>query len=207
MTNDRRYPHVHIGNNVQIGDFVIIGIPPKGKRAGELLTVIGDNSVIRSHTVIYAGTTIGAHFQSGHHVTIREKSEIGSHVSIGTGSCVEHNVTIENNVRVHSQVFIPEYSHLKQDSWIGPNVVFTNAKYPNATNTKARLKGAIVEEFAKIGANATILPSVTVGAHSLVGAGAVVVKDVPERKIVAGNPARILKSIDQVACYQQKSES
>ena len=67
--------------------------------------------------MIYAGTVIGHHFQSGHQVTIREYNRIGNHVSIGTGSCIEHHVLIEDYVRIHSQVFIPEYSILKSHAW------------------------------------------------------------------------------------------
>jgi UDP-3-O-[3-hydroxymyristoyl] glucosamine N-acyltransferase len=130
MDHYKLYPNVQLGLNVQIEDFVIIGKPPAGKKDGELITIIGDNAVIRSHTVIYAGNKIGDDFQTGHHVTIRENNEIGSNVSIGTGSCIEHHVGIANHVRIHSQAFIPEYSILKESCWIGPNVVLTNALYP-----------------------------------------------------------------------------
>ena len=70
------YDNVKLGKNVTIEDFVIIGTPPKGSNEGELETIIGDNAIIRSHTVIYAGTTIGKNFQSGHHVLIREKNNL-----------------------------------------------------------------------------------------------------------------------------------
>jgi UDP-3-O-[3-hydroxymyristoyl] glucosamine N-acyltransferase len=124
----RIYPNVEIGAGAEIDDFVIIGVPPRGKGPGELKTVIGRNAVIRSHTVIYAGNTIGDDFQTGHHVMIRECNEIGSQVSIGTHSVVEHHVKIEDDARIHSQAFVPEYSVLEQGCWIGPNVVFTNAR-------------------------------------------------------------------------------
>ncbi|OIJ10623.1 transferase [Anaerobacillus alkalilacustris] len=206
MNNYRIYQNVQIGNNVQIGDYVIIGLPPNGKQDGELQTAIGDHSIIRSHTVIYAGTKIGYNFHSGHQVTIRENTEIGSNVSIGTGTCIEHHVTINDSVRIHSQAFIPEYTILKNNSWIGPNVVITNAKYPNTAKTKSTLKGAIVEENSIVGANSTILPGVKIGKNSIVGAGAVVVEDVASEKVVVGNPAKIIKNINQLEIYKEKGD-
>lgn len=188
------YPGVKLGKNVTIEDFCIIGVPFKGQTSEE--TVIGDNAVIRSHTVIYAGNKIGNNFQTGNKANIRELNTIGDNVSIGTLSVVEHHVTIEEGVRIHTQVFVPEYTVLKKDAWLGPNVVITNAKYPRSPNVKTSLIGATVETNAKIGANSTLLPGVRIGENSLVGAGSVVVQDVPEGMIVAGNPAKVIRAID-----------
>ncbi len=190
------HPRVKIGDNVVIEDFCIIGASFKGQKDEE--TIIGDNAIIRSHTVIYAGNRIGNNFQTGNKANIRELNNIGDNVSIGTLAVVEHHVVIENNVRIHSQAFIPEFSVLRKDCWIGPNVVFTNAKYPRSLNVKNQLSGVIVEQHAKIGANATILPGIKIGAQALVGAGSVVTKDVPARKVVAGNPAVIINDIAEL---------
>jgi len=187
------YPKVRLGKGCIIEDFVIIGAPPKGHNPGALETVIGDNAVIRSHTVIYAGNKIGANFQTGNKANIRELNKIGDDVSVGTLSVVEHHVTIGNGVRIHSQVFIPEFSILEEECWIGPNAVLTNAKYPKATNAKNELKGAITGKNAKIGANVTILPGVTIGENSLIGAGSVVTKDTDANSVYAGNPAGFIR--------------
>lgn len=192
------FPNVTIGKNAVIEEYVIIGTPPRGRKPGELQTVIGDNAIIRSHTVIYAGNRIGNDFQTGHHVLVREENEIGNHVSIGTASVVEHHVKMGNNVRIHTQAFVPEMSILEDGAWIGPNAVITNAAYPLSPNVKNELKGAIVKKDAKIGANATLLPGITIGENALVGAGAVVTKDVPPNKVVAGNPARIINDIAEL---------
>lgn len=188
------YPGVEFGSNVVVEDFCIIGVPPKGIKPGELKTKIGDNSVIRSHTVIYAGNDIGKNFQTGNKANIRELNTIGNNVSIGTLSVVEHHVTIEDEVRIHTQVFIPEYSTLKKKSWVGPNVVFTNAPYPQSPNVKDELIGPTLEESAIVGANSTLLPGVVIGKDSIVGAGSVVTKDVAAGTVVAGNPANFLKA-------------
>jgi acetyltransferase-like isoleucine patch superfamily enzyme len=196
----RMYPNVQLGRNVQIDDFVIIGAPPRGARPGELATVIGNNAHIRSHTVIYAGNHIGDDFATGHGVMIRELNEIGNQVSVGTQSVVEHHVCIEDHVRIHSQVFIPEYSTLMDHCWIGPNVVLTNALHPLCPRAKECLKGATIEPGAKIGANVTLLPDITVGRNSLIGAGSVVIGDVPAGVVVAGCPARTVKSVEELTC-------
>lgn len=187
------YSNVILGKNVVIEDFCLIGVPPRGKADGELPTIIGDNSVIRSHTVIYAGNKIGKNFQTGNKANIRELNDIGDSVSVGTLSVVEHHVTIEEGVRIHTQVFIPEYSTLKKKSWVGPNVVFTNAPYPQSPDVMKNLIGPTLHENAIVGANSTLLPGIHIGKDAIVGAGSVVTKNVADGDVVAGNPARFIK--------------
>lgn len=189
------FPGVSFGANVVVEDFCLIGCPPAGVAAGELETVIGDNALIRSHTIIYAGTTIGDNFQTGNKANIRESNVIGSDVSIGTLSVVEFKTNIGNGVRIHSQVFIPEYSVLAENAWLGPNVVLTNAKYPCSPGVKENLAGPTIEKNAKIGANSTILPGLRLGEGSLVGAGSVVTKNIPAFAVAVGNPAEVVKEI------------
>ena len=104
------YPGVQIGPGAQIGEWVIIGVPPRGIEPGEMETSVGAGLIIRSHSVLYAGNIIGGNFETGHGVMIRESNQIGDNVSVGTHSIVEHHVQIGNNVRIHSNAFIPEYS-------------------------------------------------------------------------------------------------
>ncbi len=192
------YPNVKLGKNCIVEDFVIIGAPPKDSQAGEIETIIGDNSVIRSHTVIYAGNKIGKNFQTGNKANIRELNEIGNNVSIGTLSVVEHHVKIGNGVRIHTQVFIPEFTTLEDESWLGPNVVITNAKYPKSPDAKKELKGPYIKKRAIIGANSTLLPGITIGEQAIIGAGSVVTKDVPDKHVVAGNPAKLINKINNL---------
>jgi acetyltransferase-like isoleucine patch superfamily enzyme len=190
------YPNVRWGTERRVGAFVIVGEPCADAEPGELATEIGDRANLRSHTVIYCGNRIGDGFSSGHGVLVRECNHIGDSVSIGSGSVLEHHVRVGDRVRLHSNTFVPEYSVLEDDCWIGPNVVFTNAKYPRSPRAKVELAGPHVGKGAKIGANATLLPGVRIGAGALVGAGAVVTRDVPAGAVVAGNPARVIKQID-----------
>jgi acetyltransferase-like isoleucine patch superfamily enzyme len=198
MTTSRIYENVTVGDGSLIEDFCIVGAPPRGASDGELPTTIGERSVIRSHTVIYAGNVIGRNFQTGNKVNIREQNEIGDNVSVGTLSVVEHHVKIASNVRIHTQAFVPEFSVLEEGSWIGPNVVLTNAKYPLSPRAKDELQGPIIRKGAKIGANSTILPGVVVGEDALVGAGSVVVRDVPPGAVVVGNPARVVGHVSSL---------
>jgi acetyltransferase-like isoleucine patch superfamily enzyme len=195
MSSYITHKNVAIGEGGVIEDYCIIGAPPRGARDGELETVIGERAVIRCHTVIYAGNTIGHNFQTGNKVNIRESNKIGNNVSIGTLSVVEHHVEIADNVRIHTQAFIPEFSVLEEGCWIGPNVVLTNAKYPLSPGVKDQLAGPVIRKNAKIGANSTILPGVVVGENALVGAGTVVVRDVPAGAVVVGNPSRVIGHI------------
>lgn len=195
------YKNVDVGIHSKIGEFVILGEPPRGYVDGELLISIGDNCIIRSHSVIYAGNRIGNNFQTGHGVNIRELNIIGNNVSIGTHSIIEHNTLIEDNVRIHSNVFIPEYSHLKKGCWIGPGSIITNVLHPLCKNAKKCIKGATIGENTKIGANVTILPDIKIGKNCLIGAGSLITKDLLEDdSVYAGTPAKRIKHIEELTC-------
>lgn len=196
----RLYPNVQIGQGCEIGDFVIVGVPPRGKAPGDLPTVIGDGAVIRSGTVIYAGNVIGANFQTGHGALLRESNTIGDDVSVGSHSVVEHHVHMEDRVRIHSMAFVPEYTILKTRTWVGPRAVITNTPHPLCPDMPQCLQGVTLMPGAKIGANATLLPGVVIGENALVGAGAVVTRDVPAGAVVVGNPARVVKRIRDLKC-------
>ena len=198
----RIYPNVHLPDDAQIDDFVILGKPPRGAAPGDLALMVGAGCVIRSHSVIYAGNVIGVGLQTGHHVVIREENTIGDHVSIGTHSIIEHHVTIGNKVRLHSRVFVPEYTLLEDGCWLGPGVMVTNARYPISKGAKERLEGAIIEAGAIIGANSTLLPGVRVGSRALIGAGSVVTKNVPAGAVMVGSPARQINHIDNINFYK-----
>lgn len=198
MKNHLIYENVRLGSGSTLEAYVIIGNPPRGKVPGEVSTKIGANAVIRSHTVIYAGNEIGENFQTGHAAFLRESNKIGNNVSLGSKTIIEHHVTIEDNVRIHSQAFVPEFSILKRGCWIGPNVVLTNAKYPLSPQVKENLAGPCIGENAIIGANVTLLPGVKIGKNALIGAGSVVTKDVPDYCVAVGNPARVIKKIENL---------
>ncbi|HEX6685713.1 MAG TPA: acyltransferase [Candidatus Limnocylindrales bacterium] len=195
---------VELGDNVVVEEFCLVGkhVGNAGEATadGPPRTVIGANSTLRSHTVVYAGSIIGERFQTGHHALVREANTIADNVSIGSLSVVEHHVTIGLGVRIHSQCFIPEYSVLEDGAWIGPRVTLTNAPFPRCPDVAKCLKGVHIGKDARVGANVTILPGVHIGERALIGAGAVVTKDVAPGMVVVGAAARSVKSIDELLC-------
>lgn len=177
---------------------VVLGVLPKGF-SGTPSLKIGTNAKFFANCVLYANNGIGNNFVLGACATVREDNVIGNNVSIGSHANVEHHVIIEDDVRLHSFVFVPEFSVLKKGCWLGPRVTLTNAPFPLGKEVKERLVGPTIGEGAIIGANATILPGVNIGKRALVAAGSVVTKDVPDRAVVVGNPAKIVKTIDELS--------
>ncbi|MBZ0270933.1 transferase [bacterium] len=188
--------NVRIDGAPDIGPFAVIGQPPRDGKAGE--TIIGEGARIRSHAVIYAGVTIGRDFFCGHHALIREGCRIGDGVSIGSGAVLERDVMVEDHARIHSMVYIPEYTHIGRGVFVGPRACFTNAKYPTYPGVRKNLRGADVRDGAIVGANATILPGIVIGERAVIGAGAVVTRDVEAGTVVAGNPARPVGRADGI---------
>jgi len=195
------YPGVEIGEGAVLEPPLVLGKPPRGKEPGELRLVIGPGAVIRPFTTIYAGTVIGARFQTGQGASVREDNEIGSDVSVGTNAVLEFGNRIGNGVRIHSGCFL-EMTIVEDHVFLGPHVVFTDDPHPmGCPRYKECLGGVTVRTLAKIGANSTLLPGVEIGARSLIGAGSVVVRSIPEGVVAAGNPARILKKIEELRCH------
>jgi acetyltransferase-like isoleucine patch superfamily enzyme len=140
---------------------------------------LGENVVIRDFVNIYA-------------------CEIGNNTKIGCFVEIQRGVKIGENCKIEPFAFIPVGVAIEDGVFVGPHVCFTNDKRPRAANRDGSLKNAsdwvitptLVKKGASIGANATIVCGVTIGEHAVVGAGAVVTKDVPANAVVVGNPAR-----------------
>ena len=202
------YEHVKIGKDPVIEDFAVLGKRPVEAEADEIELIIGDFPIIRSGTIIYAGSTVGNSFHTGDVARIRDKNKIGNNVSVGSMSVIERECDIMDNVRIHSSCFIPEYTVLEEGAWIGPSVIMTNVLHPPCPAFKKHapvrgkecLHGPIVRRNATVGAGAILMPDVVIGEYSLVGAGSVVTKDVPPERVVMGNPARITRKVEELEC-------
>lgn len=187
-----------IGDGVRLGDNVVIeanceiGIHKGTLDFGE--TVIGANALIRSGSIIYSNCTFGDHFQTGHRVTIREKTICGEQCSIGTLGDLQGFITIGDYVRLHSNVHIGQKSEIGDCVWIFPYVVLTNDPHPPSEI----LDGVRVDDFAVICTMSVILPGVALGAGCLIGAGAIVGKDVGRARLVVGNPARDVGDVTRI---------
>ncbi len=180
-----------LGSHAQIFEPVTLGFPSRENmnKTGFTGTTIGKNAVLRSGTILYCDVVIGDDFQTGHNVMIREKTRIGDRVAIGTGTVIEGHSVIGNDVSVQSMAFIPTDTHIGNHVFIGPNVVLTNDRYP--PTRIGGLKGPTIKDGAAIGANATLVPGVVIGEGALVAAGAIVTRNVPERMMAIGSPAKI----------------
>ena len=152
---------------------------------------IGSRCIIRSEAVIYRDVEIGDYVRTGHKVLIRERCRIGNHVLVGTNVVVDNEATIGSRVSIQSMVYIPTGTVIEDRVFIGPNVVFTNDRFP--IRITGPLKAPRICRGASIGANATILPDVVVGEGAMVAAGAVVTRDVPAWHLAIGAPARFRK--------------
>ena len=191
---------VFLGEGCDLQSPCVIGKAPRGAVEGELLLRIGEAAIVRPFTTIYAGNVIGDRLQTGQGASIREDNIIGNDVSVGTNAVLEFGNRIGNRVRIHSGCFL-EMVTIEDDVFVGPNVVFTDDPHPmNCPRYKECKGGPVVRRLARIGANSTILPGVEIGENALVGAGSVVVADVPPGAVVAGNPARVIKTVDELTC-------
>lgn len=177
---------VTIGEGTTVQDNVILGSTEDGELG------IGKNSIARSGTIIYSSVRIGDNFRSGHNVLIRENTRIGDNVLVGTSSVIDGDCKIGNNVSIQTGVYITRYTTVEDGVFLGPFSVTTNDKY---MKYGATLKGPIIKQRARIGANSTIMPGITIGEGAIVGAGSVVTKDVPAYKVVIGVPARVIKDV------------
>ena len=195
------HPNVSIGEGTYVHEGAIVGEAPRGKQPGELKTVIGAGGVIRSGTVIYAGTVIGDRFNSGHGALVREDNVIGDDCSVGTNAVLEAGNRIGSGTRIHSGCFL-EHVTLVARVFLGPHVVFTDDPHPMCPRYLDCVLGATVEDDVSIGANVTLLPGIRIGAGSLIGAGSVVTKSVEAGIVVAGNPAVRVKDVDQLVCFK-----
>lgn len=189
------YDNVILEDGVTIANDCIIGEPQGRFYEDESYenppTRIGAGSLIRSHAIVYSGVNLGSGFSSGHRVTIREGVKTGVHCRVGTLCDLQGNLSMGSHVWLHSNVHLGQGSVLEDFVFIYPYVVLTNDPLPPSEY----LKGVTVRKYTQIGTMSVVMPGIEIGASSLVGAGAVVTKDVEEFSCVVGNPAKRVKDV------------
>jgi len=178
----------------QLDPRAVVGELP-GRKIADLTLSIGPHAIIRSFSVIYAGSRIGAHLETGHGAVIREENRIGDDFSIWNNSTVDYGCVIGSRVRVHTGVYIAQFTVIEDDVFLAPGVMIANDRHPICRDC---MRGPTIKRAARVGINATLLPEIVVGEAALVGAGAVVTRDVPARAVVVGNPARVVGTVDQL---------
>nr|WP_033132626.1 acyltransferase [Aeromonas aquatica] len=128
---------------------------------------------------------------------VLKEAIIGRDCNICAHTLIENDVVLGDNVTVKSGVYIWDGTTIGNNVFIGPCATFTNDKMPRSKVYPEDFSRITIEDYASIGANATLLPGVTIGTFAMVGAGSVVTKDVPAYGVVVGNPAKIIKYIEQ----------
>lgn len=141
--------------------------------------------------VVEDGAEIGEGTRIWHFAHVRKGAKIGRNCNIGKDVYIDVGVEIGNNVKIQNGVSVYRGVKVEDDVFLGPHMTFTNDLYPRAFNEDWELVPTLVKKGASIGAHATIVCGVTIGEYAMVGAGAVVTKDVPPFGLVFGNPARL----------------
>ncbi len=192
-----------IGENVRIDDGAVIGkLPMRAVNSAvtkeqELKALeIGDGCIIGTQVVLYRGANIAHHVLIADMATVRENVTIGHKTIVGRGVAIENYCTIGNYCKLETNSYITAYSTLEDRVFVAPCVATSNDNFVGRTEERFKnFKGVIIKRGARIGVNATVLPGKTIGEDALVAAGALVVKDVPPQKIVAGVPAKVFGDV------------
>jgi acetyltransferase-like isoleucine patch superfamily enzyme len=196
------YPGTQLGADVEIGDFAVVGkqptLGPQSTAPREELgpLVVGDGVRILAGAIVFAGTRLGEGVIIGDQACVRERCDLADSVVIGRGSHVENDVAIGARSKVQANAYVTAYSTLEEDVFIAPCVVTANDNFMGRTERRHELRqGPTIRRGARIGGGAILLPGIEVGEEAFVGAGAVVLHDVPARAVVVGNPARHIRDV------------
>jgi acetyltransferase-like isoleucine patch superfamily enzyme len=196
------YPGTVIGEGCVIGDHAVVGKQPAlssrstASRSELPPLELGPETVVSAGAIVFAGTKVGARVIVGDQACVRERCVIGDDVVIGRGSLVENDTSIGALTKIQANAYITAYSTLEEEVFIAPSVTTTNDNFMGRTERRHELRrGPTIRRGARIGGAAVLCPAVEIGEEAYVGAGAVVVRDVPARAVVVGNPARQIREV------------
>jgi len=196
------HPGTILGAGVRVLEHAVVGKQPSlgarstAKREPLPPTTIGDGTVVSTGAVVFAGSAIGASCIVGDQSCIRERVTLADDCVVGRGSLIENDTSVGAGTRIQAGAYVTAYSTLEEDVFIAPCVVTTNDNYMGRTEKrKALMRGPTIRRGARVGGGAILCPGIEVGEEAFVGAGAVVTKDVPARKVVVGSPARVIRDV------------
>jgi len=196
------FPGTVVPDDCTILDYAVVGKQPTlsprstAKREPIPPLELGPGTVVSTGAVVFAGTSIGARVVVGDQACVRERCEIGDDVVIGRGSLVENDTTVGARTKIQAMAYVTAYATLEEDVFIAPCVQTSNDNFMGRTERRHELRrGPTIRRGARIGVGAVLCPAVEIGEEAFVGAGAVVVKNVPPRVVVVGNPARVLREV------------
>ncbi|NSW45997.1 MAG: N-acetyltransferase [Bacteroidales bacterium] len=200
------YDNVIIGDNTIISNNCVLGEPTASYYIDENYKneqlVIGKNSLIRSHTIIYSGSILGDFLQTGHRVTIREKTIAGNHCMFGSYVDIQGYCKIGNYTRFHSYVNIGQYSNIGNFVFIYPFVVLTNDPTPPSD----KLIGVLIDNFSQITTASILLPGTHIGKFCLVSANSVVNGKFEDDSFISGNPAKLIGKLSKMPFFNNKGK-
>jgi acetyltransferase-like isoleucine patch superfamily enzyme len=196
------YPGTRLGEGVQILDYAVVGkqpaLSPRSTAAREELPPLelGAGTIVSTGAVVFAGTRIGERVIVGDQACVRERCEIGDDAVIGRGAFVENDTSVGALTKIQAHAYITAYSTLEDEVFVAPCVITTNDNFMGRTEKRHKLRrGPTIRRGARIGGGAVLLPGIEIGREAFVGAGAVVLADVPPRAVVVGNPARHIRDV------------
>ncbi len=196
------YPGTVLGDGCKILDGAVVGkqptLSPRSTTKREELPPLelGAGTIVSTGAIVFAGTRIGARAVVGDQACVRERCEIGDDVIIGRGALVENDTTVGAMTKIQAMAYLTAYSTLEDNVFIAPCVITANDNFMGRTERRHALRrGPTIRRGARVGAGAVLCPAVEIGEEAFVGAGAVVIKDVPPRVVVVGNPARLLRDV------------
>ena len=196
------YPGTVIGDGCRILDGAVVGKQPTlsprstAKREELAPLELGEGTIVSTGAIVFAGSRLGARVIVGDQACVRERVSIGDDVVVGRGSLIENDTTVGALTKIQADAYITAYSTLEENVFVAPCVVTTNDNLMGRTEERhASIKGPTIRRGARVGGGAILCPGVEVGEEAFVGAGAVVVSDVPPRTVVVGNPARVLREV------------
>ena len=198
------YPGTVVGEGCRILDYAVVGkqptLSPRSTAKREELPPLelGAGTIVSTGSVVFAGTTLGERAIVGDQACVRERCTIGDDVVIGRGSLVENDTAVGALTKIQAHAYITAYSVLEDNVFIAPCVVTTNDNFMGRTEKRHDLvKGPTIRRGARIGGGAVLLPGIEIGEEAFIGAGAVVLKDVPARALVVGSPARQIREVPE----------
>jgi len=196
------YPGTVVGEGCKILDYAVVGkqptLSPRSTARREDLPplVLGAGTVISTGAVVFAGTTVGERVIVGDQACVRERCTIGDDVVIGRGSLVENDTSVGALTKIQAHAYITAYSLLEDNVFIAPCVITTNDNYMGRTEKRHELiKGPTIRRGARVGGGSVLLPGIEIGEEAFIGAGAVVLRDVPPRAVMVGSPARQIRDV------------
>jgi acetyltransferase-like isoleucine patch superfamily enzyme len=196
------YPGTVVPDDCTILDYAVVGKQPtlsarSTARQEELPPLeLGPGTIVSTGAIVFAGTRVGARVIVGDQACVRERCVIGDDVVVGRGSLVENDTTVGARTKIQAMAYVTAYATLEEDVFIAPCVQTSNDNFMGRTERRHELrKGPTIRRGARVGVGAVICPGVEIGEEAFVGAGTVVVEDVPPRVLVVGNPARVLRDV------------